>query len=48
VPKVTEPEESDEPVEQKVTQKRKVDTDCKNAGFEEHLKQRRAKSPTNF
>ena len=25
-----------------------MDTDCKNAGFEEHLKQRRAKSPTNF
>jgi hypothetical protein len=41
-------EEDTEPEEQKVVQKRKVDTDCKNPRFEDHLKQRRAASPTNF
>lgn len=41
-----EDDESEE--EAHVAIKRKADTDCKNADFEMHLKERAGRSPTNF
>jgi hypothetical protein len=48
VPKTQEMEGDESSEEEKVHVKRKTDTDCKNLDFEQHIKERRSKSPPNF